>query len=84
MDVDGRVLPPPDGGDRVATRVDHDGAPLALLVHDPVLLDDPELVEAACAAAALALSNERRPSGPCRSARTSRVEPSRTEQTTSP
>ncbi len=59
VDVDGRALPPPDGGDRVATRVDHDGAPLALLVHDPVLLDDPELVEAACAAAALALSNER-------------------------
>ncbi|MEU8382725.1 sensor histidine kinase [Streptosporangium sp. NPDC048865] len=59
VDVDGRVVSPPDGGDRVATRVDHDGAPLALLVHDPALLDDPELVEATCAAAALALSNER-------------------------
>ncbi|MER5651200.1 histidine kinase [Streptosporangium sp. NPDC002524] len=59
VDVDGRVVPPPDGGDRVATRVDHDGAPLALLVHDPALLDNPELVEATCAAAALALSNER-------------------------
>ncbi|WP_344918282.1 sensor histidine kinase [Streptosporangium oxazolinicum] len=59
VDVDGRVVLPPEGGDRVATRVDHDGAPLALLVHDPALLDNPELVEATCAAAALALSNER-------------------------
>ncbi|WP_344749741.1 sensor histidine kinase [Streptosporangium vulgare] len=59
VDADGRVVLPPDGGDRVATRADHDGAPLALLVHDPALLDNPELVEATCAAAALALSNER-------------------------
>ncbi|MEO3814599.1 sensor histidine kinase [Sphaerisporangium sp. B11E5] len=58
VDVEGRPVSPPPG-DRVATRIDHDGAPLALLVHDPALLDDPELVEAACAAAGLALANER-------------------------
>ncbi|GII52433.1 hypothetical protein Pth03_08220 [Planotetraspora thailandica] len=57
VNVEGQAVS--DEGDRVATRIDHNGAPLALLLHDPVLLDDPELLEATCAAAALALSNER-------------------------
>ncbi|MFC7585381.1 sensor histidine kinase [Nonomuraea antimicrobica] len=40
------------------TKVDRDG-PLAVLAHDPALLEDPELIQAACAAASLALENER-------------------------
>jgi signal transduction histidine kinase len=56
VDVDGRPLP--DRPDRVTTRVDS-GGPLAVLVHDPALLEDPELIEAGCAAASLALANER-------------------------
>ena len=44
---------------RVVRRIDRDGEPIAALVHDPALQDDPELVEAAVAAARLALENER-------------------------
>jgi len=58
VDADGRPLPVPTGPDRAVTRVDRDG-PLALLVHDPALLAEPELIETACAAASLALVNER-------------------------
>lgn len=54
--LDGRVIDVPDAG---ATRVDRAGERLAVLVHDPVLLEEPELIEAACAAAGLALTNER-------------------------
>ncbi|MBP2702553.1 hypothetical protein JOL79_01900 [Microbispora sp. RL4-1S] len=59
VDTAGRPLrlPPEDG--RVVTRVDHESTPLAVVVHDPALLDDPELLEAACAAAGLALAHER-------------------------
>jgi signal transduction histidine kinase len=39
--------------------VQHDGRRIAAIVHDPTLLDDPEFVHAAGAAAALALENER-------------------------
>ncbi|RKR91423.1 histidine kinase [Micromonospora pisi] len=59
VDLDGEQIRQPDGADRAATRIDRDGDPLALLVHDPALLDAPDLVEATCAAAALALTNER-------------------------
>ena len=59
VDADGRTITPPDGRGRVATRVDRGGEPVALLMHDPALLDQPTLIEAACAAAALALQNER-------------------------
>ncbi len=41
------------------TEVQRDGRRIAAIVHDPTLLDDPELVHAAGAAAALALENER-------------------------
>jgi signal transduction histidine kinase len=47
------------GAGRVVTRVDRGGEPVALLVHDPALLEQPRLIEAACTAAALALQNER-------------------------
>jgi signal transduction histidine kinase len=59
VDADGRPVAPPAGPDRVVTRVDRGGEPVALLVHDPALLEQPRLIEAACTAAALALQNER-------------------------
>jgi hypothetical protein len=58
VDADGHALTP-DGPGRVVTRVDRGGEPVALLVHDPALLEQPQLIEAACTAAALALQNER-------------------------
>ena len=50
---------PADGRGRVVTRLEHDGEPLAALVHDASLLDEPELIEAGAAAARLALENAR-------------------------
>ena len=60
VDADGRPvdLPPPRQG-RAITEVERDGRRIAAIVHDPALLDDPEQVHAAGAAAALALENER-------------------------
>jgi signal transduction histidine kinase len=60
-DPDGRpaVLPNPAERDRVATLVERDGNRIASLVHDPVLNEDPELLDAVCAAAGFALDNER-------------------------
>jgi signal transduction histidine kinase len=51
-------LPPPAAG-RAVTEVEREGRRIAAIVHDPMLLDDPEHVREACAAAALALENER-------------------------
>jgi signal transduction histidine kinase len=60
VDVSGRPTTLPDGGeDRATTVVEHDGRPVAALLHDPALLADPALVDAVCAAAGLALENER-------------------------
>jgi signal transduction histidine kinase len=50
---------PGDGESRVATLVERDGTPVAALVHDVALADEPELVAAVCAAAGIALQNER-------------------------
>ncbi len=55
--VDASGRPVAADGDRVQTRVDRGSSPVALLLHDPGL--DLELVDAACAAVALALENER-------------------------
>jgi signal transduction histidine kinase len=44
---------------RGVTEVERDGRRIAAIIHDPTLLDDPELVHAAGAAAALSLENER-------------------------
>jgi signal transduction histidine kinase len=41
------------------TRLDHDDEPLAALIHDPTLRYEPELIDAAAAAARLALENAR-------------------------
>ncbi len=50
---------PEDGPERAVTWIEHEGAPLAVLVHDPTLREEPMLVEAVAAAARLALVNAR-------------------------
>jgi len=45
--------------DRTVTRLDDAGRPVAVLVHDPVALDDPALLAAVAAAARLAVANTR-------------------------
>jgi signal transduction histidine kinase len=60
VDADGQPVElPAEGGRRAVTRLEHDGHLLAALVHDPSLLEEPKLVEAAGAAARLALENAR-------------------------
>jgi signal transduction histidine kinase len=60
VDADGRAFAvPEDGPVRAVTRLEQDGEPLAVLVHDPTLRDEPKLVEAVAAAARLALQNAR-------------------------
>jgi signal transduction histidine kinase len=60
VDAEGRPveLPGPDSG-RSVTEVERGGRRIAAIVHDPTLLEDPERVREAGAAAALALENER-------------------------
>ena len=50
---------PRDDSALTTTIIEHDGRRVAALVHDASLGDDPELIEAVCAAAGLALENER-------------------------
>ena len=60
VDAEGRVLPLPDAGSgRSVTVVEREGQPVAVLIHDPAVLDDPELLEAVTSAAQLAASNAR-------------------------
>ena len=60
VDAEGRtVVLPADGAARAVTRLEESGEPLAALVHDPSLLEEPKLVQAAGAAARLALENAR-------------------------
>jgi signal transduction histidine kinase len=60
VDADGRPVElPRDGHDRAVTYLEHDGEPLAALIHDPTLRYEPELIDAAAAAARLALQNAR-------------------------
>lgn len=56
-DASGRAVELPR--DRAVTNIEHDDEPVAALIHDRSLLDEPELVEAAAAAARLALENAR-------------------------
>ena len=50
---------PPEGDDRSASLIARGGEPVAALIHDASVDQDPELVEAVVAAAGLALDNER-------------------------
>ena len=60
VDADGRPTTlPKDGEDRAVTQLEHDGHTLAALVHDPSLREEPKLVQAAGAAARMALENAR-------------------------
>jgi signal transduction histidine kinase len=57
---DGRPVtaPDPESGRR-STIVERDGTPIAMLLHDPALEHNEALVQSVCAAAGLALDNER-------------------------
>jgi signal transduction histidine kinase len=59
-DVEGRAvkLPTTDAG-RAITLIDRDGERMAALIHDPSLEDEPQLLDAVSAAAAIALENAR-------------------------
>ncbi len=60
VDADGRsCVVPEDGPKRAVTRLEQEGEPLAVLVHDPTLREEPKLVEGVAAAARLALQNAR-------------------------
>jgi signal transduction histidine kinase len=58
-DASGLPVVLPGGEDRTVTMLEHDGQPLAALVYDPSLLEEPELVSSVSAAARLALENAR-------------------------
>jgi signal transduction histidine kinase len=60
--LDGRGQPvelPAQGGDRGTAPVARDGRELAMLIYDPSLDDDPELVDAVAGAAAITLDDAR-------------------------
>jgi signal transduction histidine kinase len=60
VDADGRPVElPAEASGRAVTEVKREGRRIAAIVHDPTLLEDPEPVREACAAAGLALENER-------------------------
>jgi signal transduction histidine kinase len=59
VDLAGAPAEPTAGEGQVVTGVEHDGRRVAAVVHDASLTEDPALVEAAFAAAAMALENER-------------------------
>jgi signal transduction histidine kinase len=60
VDGDGKPVELPEpGSNRMATVVERGGQPVAVLIHDPALQHNAELVESVCAAAGLTLENER-------------------------
>jgi signal transduction histidine kinase len=58
-DIDGRPLELPEDPRRVTKMIDRAGAPVAALVHDPSLREEPALLDAVGAAAGIALENAR-------------------------
>ena len=60
VDGQGQAMPLPSGdGHRAVTLIERSGQPVGALIHDAALGDDPAQVDAVCAAAGLALENER-------------------------
>jgi signal transduction histidine kinase len=59
VDLNGRPLELGDLDGRATTLIDRDGTHVAALIHDPALEEEPELLEAMCAAAGIALENGR-------------------------
>ena len=58
--IDGRpVEPAADAAGRAVTLIDRDGVPVAAVLHDPSLEDEPELLAAVTAGAGIALENAR-------------------------
>jgi signal transduction histidine kinase len=58
LDAEGRPLTPPEpGSGRSMTVLERDDQPVAALVHDPAVLEDPGLLEAVTSAAQLAAAN---------------------------
>ena len=58
--ADGTPVPAPvDDETHAVTLLEHDGTPLAAIVHDPVLREDPALVGSVMAVLRLAVENER-------------------------
>jgi signal transduction histidine kinase len=60
-DLDGNEidLAAETSGGRSTTVIERDGGPVAALIHDPALADEPELLDAVGAAASMALENAR-------------------------
>jgi signal transduction histidine kinase len=58
-DSAGRAVELPETATRAVTYLDHEDEPLAAIVHDPSLLEESKFVQAAGAAARLALENAR-------------------------
>ena len=60
VDAEGRAVEPGAlAGGRTVSYLEHRGAPLAAILHDPALAEDPGLVAAVAAAVRLAVQNER-------------------------
>jgi PAS domain S-box-containing protein len=60
VDAEGRPFElPTESETSTVSVVEREGRTIAVLVHDPALGEEPELVQSVCAAAALALENER-------------------------
>lgn len=59
VDLDGQPLEVPDREGRATTVIDRAGAPVAALLHDRALDDEPDLLNAVTAAAGIALENAR-------------------------
>jgi len=60
VDADGLTITLPAVGEqRVAMLIERDGEPMAALLHDPAVLEDPSLLEAVREATALILANSR-------------------------
>jgi PAS domain S-box-containing protein len=60
VDVDGnRFDLPPDTRDRVVTRLDYADSPVAAIVHDAALREEPELLDAITSAARIALERDK-------------------------
>jgi signal transduction histidine kinase len=60
VNAEGHMLALPDASSgRSVTMVEREGQPVAVLVHDPAVLEDPGLLEAVTAAARLAAANAR-------------------------
>ncbi len=59
VDQEGHPFTPVEAPGRAITPVRHEGLPLAIVVHDAALLDEPELLNSVLAAARLALVKDR-------------------------